>query len=360
MLFIADQHHLGDLEDIINQFGRHKTVRLLGDISPNQENVGAEREIEEGSSLLKKCQMTFKEQRGIPKYQELTFAQKKEAHEQGVRSADKGLFSEFVAYYGGGPVFNLVRKHYINHFVGSRVICLHGNESLLDHTQQIVYERFAAEHGLQNHDVMKHIVDFLRENKGSIYELLEGHLDECGIGNAMEFILRNLQVSNYGRRLPTSLSVFRGHPKRKRFSFRDSISWERKDNTILVYVPYFNDEEECNAALTQIRELEKFVGKSEQRYVLIGYHGNPFPNLMEDKRLHARVDHNLKVIQSVVDAVTRAKGEQQEIKILCGHLHCSNPEYYWPGRENISIYPIGTQEVVHLDTQTNDIKKKDI
>jgi hypothetical protein len=360
MLFITDQHHLGDLEGIVNQYGRHKTIRLLGDVSPNQENVGAEREVEEGSSLLKRCQMAFKHLKGMSRYQELTFEQKKEAHEQGIRSADEGLFSEFVAYYGAGPIFNLVRKHYVNYFVRSKVICLHGNEGLLDHTQQIVYERIAAEQGLPNRDVMKHIVDFLRERKGNVFELLAEHLGDCGIQNAREFVLNHLQVSNYGRRLPTSLTVFKGHPERKRFSFRESICWERKDNAVLIYVPYFNDEAECYAALAQVRELEKFVGKAEQKHVLIGYHGNPFPNLMDDKRLHARVDHNLPVIQAVVDAVTRAKGEQQEIRILCGHLHRSNPEYHWPGRENILIYPMGTQEIVHFNTQTGNIKKEDV
>ncbi len=360
MLFIADQHHLGDLEGVVNQYGKHKTIRLLGDVSPNQEHVGAEKEVEEGSSLLKRCQIAFKDREGISKYQELTFAQKKQAHERGMQEADEGLFNEFVAYYGAGPIFNLVRKHYVNHFVRSRVICLHGNESLLDHAQQIVYKRIAAEQGLPNRAVMKHIVDFLRERKGNVFELLAEHLGDCGIQNAREFVLNHLQVSNYGMKIPTSLTVFKGHPKRKRFAFKDSIYWERKDNAVLIYVPYFNDETERYAALAQIRELEKFVGKAEQKHVLIGYHGNPFPNLMEDKRLHARVDHNLSVIQAVVDAVTRAKGDHQDMKILCGHLHSSNPEYCWPGRENILIYPMGTQEIVHFNTQTGNMKKEDV
>ena len=358
MLFIADQHHLGDLEGVVNQYGKHKTIRLLGDVSPNQEHVGAERE--EGSSLLKRCQMAFKQMEGMSRYQELTFEQKKEAHERGIQTADEGLFNEFVAYYGAGPIFNLVRKHYVNHFVRSRVICLHGNEKLLDHTQGIVYDRITAEQGLPNRAVMRFIIDFLREKKGNIYELLAEHLGECGIQNARKFMLKYLKVSNYDMKIPTSLTVFKGHPKRKRFAFRDSISWEKKDNTVLIYVPYFNDETERYAALAQIRELERFVGKSKQRHVLIGYHGNPFPNLMDDKRLHERVDHNLAVIQSVVDAVTRAKGEQQEIRILCGHLHRSNPEYHWPGRENILIYPVGTQEIVHFNTQTGNMKKEEI
>jgi hypothetical protein len=360
MLFIADQHHLGDLEGVVSQHGKHKTIRLLGDVSPNQEHVGAEREVEEGSSLLKRCQIAFKQQEGMSRYQELTFEQKKEAHEQGIRSADEGLFSEFVAYYGAGPIFNLVRKHYVNHFVRSRVVCLHGNEKLLDHTQGIVYDRIIHDQGIQNHDVMKFIIDFLRERKGKVFELLAEHLSECGVDNARKFMLKYLMVSNYDMKIPTSLTVFKRYPERKRFAFRDSISWERKDNIVLIYVPYFNDDAERNAALAQIRELERYVGKSKQRRVLIGYHGNPFPNLMDDKRLHARVDHNLPVIQAVIDAVTRAKGERQEIRILCGHLHRSNPEYHWPGRDNVLIYPIGTQEIVHFNTQTGDMKKEEI
>jgi hypothetical protein len=360
MLFIADQHHLGDLEGIVNQYGKHRTIRLLGDVSPNQEHVGSEREVEEGSSLLKRCQMAFKQREEMSRYHELTFEQKKEAHEQGIRSADKGLFLEFVAYYGAGPIFNLVRKHYVNHFVRSRVICLHGNESLLDHTQQIVHGRIADEEDLPNHHIMRYIVDFLRESKEQVYGLLAAHLSECGIGNARKFILSRLQVSKYGRRLPTSLTVFKKHPERKRFAFRDSICWERKDNTVLIYVPYFNEEAERYAALAQVRELERFVRRSNQRHVLIGYHGNPFPNLMDDKRLHARVDHNLTVIQTVVDAVTRAKGKNQEIRILCGHLHRSNHYYYWPGRDNILIYPVGTREIVHFNAQTGTMKKENI
>ena len=360
MLFITDQHHLNGLELIVRKYGRNKTLRLLGDISPNQEHVGGGKEIEEGSSLLKRCQIAFKEQEGISRYQEITFAQKMQAHEGEIQEADEELFNEFVAYYGAGPIFNLVRKHYTNHFVRSKVICLHGNEKLLDHAQRIVHARFAEEWGLHNHAVMKYLIDFLRERKQEVYDMLAGHLDECGIGNAREFMLRSLQVSNYRRQVPTSLTVFRDYPKRKKFDFKDSICWEKRDDSILIYVPYFNDEIERNGAIAQIRDLERFISRAEARHVLIGYHGNPFPNLMEDKRLHVRVDHNLVVIQAVIDAIVRVKGDQQEVKILCGHLHASNPEYYWPGRENILVQPMSTREVFHFNTRAGTLTKEEI
>ncbi|GAF87020.1 unnamed protein product, partial [marine sediment metagenome] len=123
-------------------------------------------------------------------------------------------------------------------------------------------------------------------------------LAECGEDNPKQFIVDNLQVTNYDRNIPTSLTVFQGHPELKKFDFRTNIGWERKDNTILIYVPYFSDEQERYAALAQVRDLERFVSRSDAKHVLIGYHGNPFPSLMEDERLHARVDHNFIVIQA--------------------------------------------------------------
>ncbi|MBD3248940.1 hypothetical protein GF336_02740 [Candidatus Woesearchaeota archaeon] len=358
MLFVTDQHHLNDLEmTVIKDKGRKRTIRLLGDISPSQENIGTN-EIEEGSSLLKKIQISYKERNGINKYQELSFDQKKEAHESGIMASNKDIFTEFIAYYGGAPIFNLARKYFIHSFSEKPVICLSGNEKLMEHAQEIVYQRIKEEQKIKNHEVMGYVLNFLEEKKEKTYNIIKNQLDLCGITNTKSFITDSLKVSNYGNQVPTSLSTFKGHPKLKKFIFKDELYWENIAENALIYIPYLNDDSERNAAAFRINDLRKFLNLSERKYISIGSHGNPFPRKMKEKKLHKRTDHNLGVIESIINTVIDIKGDKQGINIFCGHLHKSNEPYNWDGKTNITIYPIGTKEILYLDPEKDDIKKE--
>jgi len=367
MLFIADQHHLGDLEQFVLRYGRQYPLRLSGDTSPSMPNAYFYEKDEQEISILKGFQLDFKERKEMKRTVELSYAQKLEAHEEGIMNARKDLFRELVLLYGGATIFNLARKYVIHvHSKNGKTLCLAGNELTTEHAQRVIYQRIMQESNVKEDDVIEYIWRNLQLNgevRWGLRTMILDHLDYAGIkGDGEEFILRQLSKSNYDGRIPTCLDVFNEHPFLDNFKFIEYICVEKKEDCVIVHVPYFSEESDRYTAEAFAKEdLRVLLEETGGDIPVINYHGNPCPEKMDDEGVRDRTDYNIIVINAVIQSVREAIAEGKEIKMICSHLHKSNPDYLWQeDRGEVRIYPLGTDDFAHLDTETGKIEVKKV
>jgi len=366
MKFISDQHHLADLEHFVQTEGNSDLIRLSGDMSPSIPNRNfGNRAIE--SSILKEFQKEYKKREGVKPTAELTYEEKLKAHKEGILSAPEERFTELVLLYGGATVFNLVRKYLVNHSSKKgRTLCLAGNEPIMDDAQRVIYQRIIGDNEIKETEVMKYIWDTIQsvgEPKWGIAGILMDCLFDAGIRGRKgekeqgeKFILRHLSTKNYGGMIPTCLDVYKGHPYLANFRFMESIFVEEKDNCTVVHVPYFSREDDRNRAIDFAKNaLRARLSKTKAKIPVINYHGNPYPEGMADPKMADRTDYNIAVIQSVAASV-RARFSDEEIKMVCSHLHQSNPGYRWEKFDKkVIIYPLGIDDFADLNTRNGDI-----
>lgn len=363
MLFIADQHCLGDLEIFVMKFGEKDILRLSGDMSPSMPSHYYEKE---DMSILKKFQSKFKIDNGKRVTEELPYNMKLVAHKAGIMSADENLFRELILFYGGASIFNLSRKHLINAYSKKgKTLCLAGNESTMDHAQRIIFKRIIKENNMEENKVIRYVWDNIKKygefERGLVTTVLD-NLEFAGIkGSGEDFILKELSIANYNH-IPTCLDVFRSYPPLENFEFIEDIYTEKYENCIIVHVPYFSEESKRYGVEAFAKyELKDILKDKVEGKAVINYHGNPCSEKMDNESVRDRTDYNIIVINAVVQSVREIIAEGKEIKMICSHLHKSNPDYLWnEERGGVRIYPLGVDDFAHLDTITGDIKVKKI
>jgi hypothetical protein len=194
-----------------------------------------------------------------------------------------------------------------------------------------------------------------------------------------EFIMKNLSKSNYVSKdhpdgiVPTCSDVFKSHPILDGFEFIDQTYTEVADNCVIIHVPYFSREEDTHAAEDIAKEDFKRVLKAKKNeladsnkssfHVVINYHGNPYPKGMGDKKVWDRTDYNLPVIRAVTDSANEVllvenSPKNKKIKIICSHLHKSNPHYEWKEYlgAKVELFPLGIEDAAGLNTRTGEIE----
>ena len=362
MLFVTDQHHMDDLEQkVMMIYGREHSIRLMGDMSPTQI---LEPHKPKESTFLKLRRLVSKEKKKKEDRRfeeaELPVELKMELDAENIREADDEAFlKEWVCLYGGASIANLARKYFANAFLGEKAICLSGSEPIIDNAQRNIYDRIINKKGMPAEEVMNFIWGAIKEKLPWAWDIVSRQLGQSGIeGEHSKFVLKELSPDNYKGKIPTASDVYKGHPVMEKVEFKEKIYWEKAGNCAVIHVPYFNnDRERYDAMHKSMPELYKFLDSTKGN-VVIAYHGNPYPEGMDDEKTKRRRDYNKIVIEDVANVVFQTIAKDTEVvpEMLCGHLHKSNKPYDWQiGSRKIKLYPLGIRDLAFLDTNSGKI-----
>jgi hypothetical protein len=357
MLFVADQHHLGDLErKVIKPHYQREVFRLMGDISPSHMNKRT-------TTLLKTLQNEYKRIKGGRSTDELSYVEKLRAHEEGVREAyehNPKRALELTTMYAGASIANLVRKYFVNAHSREKTLCLLGNEVLMHIVQRQIHGILVRKNNLKQDRVMRYVLKTIQRKNPKMMSLLERLLKESGIKDPFtEFVLSQLAVGNYKDKLPTCLDVFKGPPYLPNFEFVETIRAEEAGSCVIVHVPFFYGEEQRVAAINYANTgLDAYL-RNRTGIPIVAYHGNPDASKMKDKKARRRIDYNKIVIEAVVNRILETPNLDfsRGVKVICAHLHKSNKRYPWSKYGGIvDLYPLGIDNVAFLNTASGKLK----
>lgn len=366
MLFVSDQHHLHDLEKkVIKVYGSSRNIRLIGDMSPTQI-LGKDDKLQ--STLLKQernqRQEILKSSTGIFHRVSRTEHIIRMDTLNILEADDEKFNDEWVCLYGSPSISSLARKCYVSEFSSNPVICLKGSETIVDNAQNAVYERIMRNQGFSKDLVTPFILDNIKRKNPYIRNVVFDQIREVkGDIDIGEFIISALATENYKGKIPTVSDIFRSRPCLDNFDYVESISWEKIDNCLVVYVPYFYQDTERKESEEKIHLLEDFISEN-QGIPIIASHGNPYPAGMDDEEAQSRIEYNSPLIENIARMMisTLASGRGKDpLKLICGHLHKENKPYDWPMLSDSKIrktviYPLGIRDIACLDTNTGDIK----
>jgi len=362
MLFVADQHHMDELEQrVLKDCGRDYSIRLLGDMTP----TSIIEDPKETTTYLKLRRFLTieKKKKEDPKFgePELSAEAKMEADREGILSLNEEGFNKWVCFYGAASISNLARKYFIHSSAREKVLCLNGSEPIVDNAQRTIFERLKSEKQLSDHSLTEFLLSTMKARMPEMYGIISRQLGDSGIkGDISEFIFKELALERYGGNAPLASDVFRGYPSLDRFEFRESISWEKVDNCVIVYIPVINSEKERDIALREtMQDLARFLSEVDG-HVVIASHINPYPIGMKDASVKLKKHRDTILVEDAVwlAFATIAKKRKLECSVVCGHLHSSNSSYDWPlmdlnkKQRLIKVHPLGIKDIALLDTKS--------
>lgn len=342
MIIVTDHHHIGDLErKVVEPYCNEQEIRCIGDLSVHQM-------LANDTSLCKAIQGEYRRINKLPEDAELSLEEKSKISRKAIKSSNAEMFTKWKVFYGATPIYNLVRKVYINEKLKKSekkergFIGLMSHEKLLTVIQECIAKRMNSK---TNENYIRNILRAIETTHEDIAHEIYGLLSEAGIDEPKKYIIDTLDLNNFGGDLPTSENVFADHPKLKYFHFRKDIFWEFLDKTMIVYVPLFEIPEERVLALRSIGDMASDYNKGRPESVIIGYHGNPFAEGMGIKRS----DYQLSIIEPLAKQVYDLT--KKSVKIFCGHLHKSHKPYGWNfSGKSAMIYPINVDEFYEVST----------
>lgn len=358
MIILTDRHHIHGLEMIVEENqanGKH--IIAIGDMSATQEKVGSsESKLKEFQKRFKKSMypdQTIEDLKRI----ELTPQQKNQAHEEGIETVDEDGFKQLLIWYGAGPIYNLARRIHAGSIMedtGRKIIVYKGSEPIIAHVQSKLYEKL-IENGVKKEDVMECILNLLKEEKPKLMEMVSQYISPKMVKptkDISDLLLNLLSTENFDGNIPTSQTVYQKQlpiTGREGFCYLEELSYEVRENTFVVHIPYFENHEESMTKIQAKRsEIVKELKKQNLPYCLILSHANPSP--AKDMGGFGRIDHNTDPITEFCKEVVQAKRYKKgNIQMVTGHLHEFRHSYYWEDVMPIKIRPLSQTDIIDID-----------